>query len=129
MKIYYDAKIALQAKKPSIECNLITSDQCCQHTANITFPTNIETEVDITKLCAATTLASILNTNCVDHGVCHALWNIGIKFEEDHYCLWKFLLGDQRINNAIWLEYAVCEDTSEKHPNFQMPEEKALAKD
>ena len=43
--------------------------------------------------------------------------------------MWKFLLGDQRIDDAIWLEYAVCEAKHEKHPNFQTPEEKALVKD
>ena len=113
----------------SIECKLNTEEHHCKHTAVITFPTNLETKVNITKLQVATTLSSIINTNCIDCGVCHALWNIGIKFEEDHYFLWKYLLGDQRIDDAIWLEYTVCEAKSEKHPNFQMPEEKAIVKE
>lgn len=110
-------KEALQG--PDDACLPSSDVYCCTHPIKVNLPSRIIiSERSIGELRKATLLSAYAKTSCADFEILQALYNIGLLFEIDDFHLWKELLQRGKIDDALWLEHAVCEHSRSVHPSF-----------
>jgi hypothetical protein len=71
---------------------------------------------DLHKLRALVTIAEAAECHCADLEILQALYHIGIDFSFEDLAIWRKLLVEGRLEEVLYLEYAVVKEQDKVHP-------------
>jgi hypothetical protein len=103
-------------------CKQVDGQYCCLHVVNTYFPPRtIISCTDISEIRRYALFTAAARTTCVQFEIRQALLNNGIFFSYTEYELWQELLRLGQFEDALALEYAICQKYNSAHPKFVGP--------
>lgn len=104
----------------------IQGKENCEHTitASFNYAEQIQ-ERNLDHLRVAATLAKYSECHCIDLELTHALNEIGLYFGFEELEIWKNLLAEGRLEEAVYLEYGIAAQNGTQHPHLALLSERS----